>query len=368
MRSLNQYGETLIAVLGGGPAGLSAALRATELGFKVDLYEQKKIGSGIKCAEGFIDTLGILGKPEAGVLYRVKKAVLSAGKAHTVHFGKNCGFWMIDRTTWQRAMAKKARLAKVRIDEDFPIGRSQLWDIVNKYHYVIDASGAPSITSRVHGFVPAYLENASLLAQYLVEGDFSFIGKDTVKVGYEPHYIGYYYIFPKGPHLANVGVGRYNRGKRRGHIGLQRELDRILRKERIDGYRIRKKTSSFVPANRLGKLVWGKILLVGDAAALCSPLHGGGIDLACISGRTAADSIASNQVCKYPNRLMDVVGCKLSMERRICALWHTFGYSFLIGILKFPPLFRGIFFNKHPIPQILGIGGKKRWHSISSVN
>jgi flavin-dependent dehydrogenase len=125
MRSLKQYEDTLIAILGGGPAGLSAALHAAELGFKVDLYEQKKIGSGNKCVEGFIDTLIILGKPEAGVLYPVKKAVLSAGKAHTVQFGRNCGFWMIDRTTWQRAMAKRSRLAKVRVEEDFSIGKSQ---------------------------------------------------------------------------------------------------------------------------------------------------------------------------------------------------------------------------------------------------
>jgi flavin-dependent dehydrogenase len=55
-----------IAIIGGGPAGLSAAFRAAELGLKVVLYEKVKIGSHIRCAEGFLDSLKMIGRAGGG--------------------------------------------------------------------------------------------------------------------------------------------------------------------------------------------------------------------------------------------------------------------------------------------------------------
>jgi digeranylgeranylglycerophospholipid reductase len=352
-----------IAVIGGGPAGLSSAIRATELGVRVFLHEKGKIGHGIKCAEGFIDTLGVTGRPEAGVLFKVEKAIFFAGKEYQVHLLKDWGLWMIDRSTWQKELAKKAQQMGVSIKEDSPIDKDQLWEMLDTYEYIIDASGAPSVTSRIYGFVPMYVRNAALIAQYVIEGDFGFLDKNTIMAGYEPHYIGYYWVFPKGQNIANVGVGRFNVDKKNRGLHLNHELDRILKKVGLDGYKILRKFLSFCPSNSIDKLVWGNILLVGDAAALASPLHGAGMDMACISGSMAAETIASRQIQYYPARLWDIVGKKLTMEKRIFNLWCIFGYPFLIGVLKCPRLLAGIFFNKQPIPQILGFGGRRMFSS-----
>ncbi len=348
-----------IAIIGGGPGGLSAAIRAAELGLRVVLYEKGQIGSGIKCAEGFIDTLGILGRPEAGVIFKVAKAIFWADKEHYIHFPDDCGIWMIDRSTWQRSLAKRAHGLGVSTKEDYPIDKSRLLEMLDTYGYIIDASGAPSVTSRMYGFVPTYLKNTTLLAQYSVEGDFSFLGKNTIKIVYESHYVGYYWIFPKGQNIANVGVGRFHLNKANPKSHLKNELDRVLRKEGLDGYVIQKKVHSFTPSSSVTKLIWRNILLVGDAAALCSPLHGGGIDMACISGRLAAELIAANQISQYPARLWGIIGKKLAMEKRVRSLWHFFGYPFIRGILRYPGLGIGIIFNKRPIPQILGFGSKR---------
>jgi len=262
-----------IAIIGGGPGRLFAAIRAAELGLRVVLYEKGKIGCGIKCADGFIDTLGILGRPEAGVLFKVERAIVFAGKEYHVHFLEDHGIWMIDRSTWQKSLAKRAQALGVSIKEDSPIGKSQLLEMLDTYRYIIDASGAPSVTSRLYGFVHIYLEKASLLAQYVMEGDFSFLGENTIMTGYEPHYIGYYYIYPKGQNIANVGVGRFNLNRKSQSPHLKSELDRVLRKEGLDGYMIQKEVYSFSPSSSVNKLVWGNILLVGEAAALSSPVH-----------------------------------------------------------------------------------------------
>ena len=257
-----------IAIIGGGPGGLSAAIRAAELGLRVVLYEKGQIGCGIKCAEGFIDTLGILEKPEAGILFKVEKVIFVADKEHLVYFGDDYGIWMIDRGIWQRSLAKKARDLGVSVKEDNPIDKNRLQEMRDTHNYIIDASGAPSVTSRTYGFVSTYLKNATILAQYLVEGDFSFLGQKTGKIVYESHCVGYYWIFPKGQKIANVGVGRFYLHKKNRALNLNKELNDVLIKEGLDGYRILKKVQSFTPSTSLASLVWGNILMVGDAAAL----------------------------------------------------------------------------------------------------
>ena len=145
---------------------------------------------------------------------------------------------MIDRSTWQQGLAKKAQSMGVSIKKNFPVEKNQLPELLDTYEYIIDASGAPSVTSKIHGFVPKYIRNAGLIAQYVIEGDFGFLGKNTIMAGYEPHYIGYYWIFPKGKNIANVGVVRFNVDKKNMGLHLYLELDRILKKEGLDGYKI----------------------------------------------------------------------------------------------------------------------------------
>ena len=347
--------EKRIAIIGGGPAGLSAAIRAAEMSLEVHLFERGEIGSGISCAEGLIDTLGILNKPAAGVLFKVERVNFFAGRAHYVNLPENLGLWMIDRASWQKSLGKKASNLGVDIKENYPIDKEQLNCMMGDYGFVIDASGAPSLTSKVFGFLPDYPRNATLLAQYAVEGDFGFVGSNTILVGFDRRYIGYYYIFPNGPDIANVGVGWFNDAKKNRGVRLKRELDRLLRQQGLRDYRILNQFSSFTPSISINKLVWGNVLLVGDAAALCSPLHGGGMDMAWLSGRLAAELIASNRADRYPDRLWLVVKKKFTMEWRIGRLWQLVGYPAIACVLKNPELVKNIIFNKPPFPQLMGL-------------
>jgi digeranylgeranylglycerophospholipid reductase len=180
------------------------------------------------------------------------------------------------------------------------------------------------------------------------------VGPNTILVGYDRRYIGYYYIFPKGPDIANVGVGRLNDAKKNRGVRLKRELDRLLSQHGLCDYRILTQFSSFTPSISINKLVWGNVLLVGDAAALCSPLHGGGMDMACLSGRMAAELIASNRADRYPERLWQVVKKKFTMEWRIGRLWQLVGYPGIACILKNPELAKNIVFNRPPLSRLIG--------------
>ncbi|MCL6559249.1 MAG: NAD(P)/FAD-dependent oxidoreductase [Firmicutes bacterium] len=284
-----------VLVIGGGPGGLFAAAEAVGRGFDVTLMEKGKIGEDIRCAEGFFDVQKLLGRPCAGVRFKVDELIFEVRSTYRID-ARSLNLWMIDRRTWQKELSRRAIEKGVRIMENTPVLPNDLKKLKTEYDFIIDASGAPSVTSRALGFSNFYVQNSGKTVQYLVEGDFSHIG-NALKVGFLPDFWGYYWIFPmgedeQGRQTANVGIGDFNPLSPRN---LRKMLDEIIKKEGLDDgkHKIVKVLGGICPTRMPEKLVCDNILLVGDAAGLTSPLHGGGIDMAVLSGITAARALAS---------------------------------------------------------------------------
>lgn len=323
-----------ICILGGGPAGLAAATQGAKLGYDVVLFEKNCIGDDIRCAEGYIDTLGLLGKPRAGTRFRVKSIVFQTDHAYELDVSANQGFWMIDRREWQVDFAQRAKELGVKIYEKTRIRPEDLDKLQGEYDYLIDATGVQPVTAKRWGFIKEYRDSCAVTVSRVLRGDFSSL-YEKIKVGLEPHYHGYYWIFPKDRDLANVGIGCFNYDPYApGKINLWRELERIMRKEGIKDYEVLRSFGGSLPVRMLDRVVYGNIILVGDAGGLCSPLHGGGIDLACISGKMAIDAIHRGRVEQYRQDLWEVVGSKIELEREIVRIWQSCSYSDLDAILK----------------------------------
>lgn len=318
-----------VCVVGGGPAGLFAAIEAAKRGFSVTLYEMGEIGENIKCAEGFLDSLNILGEPEAGVRFKVREMVVRGKETYTIDMSP-INLWMIDRKEWQKYLGEKAQRMGVEISENHPISPDDLERIKKEFRWIIDASGVFSVTSKLYGFKHFYTANSGVTVQYVMEGDFSYL-KERILAGIEPHYTGYYWIFPKGPQIANVGMGvlRYKKG-----MVLRNELERIVEKEGLKSYRILRSFGGLCPIAIPGRIVYDNILLAGDACGLTSPLHCGGIDLACISGMTAAAVIAEDRVSGYKDELWKVIGDKITLERELFEFWDSRGYDTVDALIR----------------------------------
>lgn len=317
-----------LLVIGGGPAGLTAACEAADRGFDVVLMEKGKVGENIRCAEGFFDVLKLLQKPCAGVLFKVDTLILEARDTYKLDVG--ClNLWMLDRKTWQRELSHRAKEKGVTILEDSQVAPERLKELKAKYDYIIDASGAPSVTSRALGFSKFYKEHSAKTVQYVIEGDFSYLGK-SLKAGFMPGFWGYYWIFPKGQdesgrETANVGIGNFNGDVRQN---LWAMLDYVLGKEGLKGnkYKIIHKNGGICPTRPLDKLVYDNILLVGDAAGLTSPLHGGGIDMAVLSGITAAKVLGENPA-KYETDLRKMLYWRLQIEGLLAREWSRRNFT-----------------------------------------
>lgn len=309
---------TKVLVIGGGPGGLWAAIESKLKGFHVTLMEKGKIGENIRCAEGFYDTMKILEKPEHGICFSVEEIIVEAKSTHRID-AKPLNIWMIDRSKWQKSLGKKARDLGVNIKQDTKVEPEDLQKFKKDYDFIIDASGAPSVTSRVYGFSNFYKEHSGKTVQYLIEGDFSHIGK-CIKVGLLPNFWGYYWIFPKGNDLANVGVGNFKPDQEEK---LWDRLDKAMKKEGVLGnnYRSIKRTGGICPNKMPPKLKYDNIFLVGDAAGLTSPLHGGGIDTALISAKESIKAVTHNPD-QYEESIRKTLYKKFQFEELLTLAWR----------------------------------------------
>jgi len=330
-----------LLVIGGGPAGLFAALEAADRGLDVTLMEKGKIGEDIRCAEGFFDVLKLLGKPCAGVRFKVETLIFKARDTYTFDAGF-LNLWMIDRSTWQTELSRKAREKGVDIRENSPVTPKELKELKAQYDYIIDASGAPSVTSRAFGFSNFYKSHSAKTVQYTMQGDFSHLGK-SLKAGFLPDFWGYYWIFPKGKdehgrETANVGIGNFNPG---AQYKLWEMLDDVLKKEKLNGedYKIIGRAGGICPYLPPDKLAYDNILLVGDAAGLTSPLHGGGIDMAVISGITAAKALGEDPR-RYEADLKKLLNKRLRIEGLIAKEWSKSDFTSFNHMLKVVYKFR----------------------------
>ncbi|MFW5984714.1 MAG: FAD-binding protein [Halanaerobiaceae bacterium] len=308
--------STRIGIIGAGPAGLSAALAAAEKDVSVTLWEKGNIGDNINCAEGFFDIRKMLSCPRSGVQFAVNKMIVQVKEEYMFDVSE-MNLWMIDRQKWQKSLAEEARQKGVRIYENQKKCPDDLDDLKKDFDYIFDASGIPSVTSLKYDFRNIYSKDALYTAQYRVKGDFSKY-KNAIKVVLLPEEKGYGWVFPRGKDEANVGVGlfKFTTGKSPGRE-LELALENFYAEEKSDDFLITSKTGGICPNVLPQPIIYDNIVLTGDAAGLTSPLHGGGIDLAVLSGKLASDLVAGSSINLYSQKLKEVIEDKKNVENAI---------------------------------------------------
>lgn len=310
-----------IAVIGAGPGGLYAALAAADRGIKVDLLEKRKVGEGIVCGECIFDSLRIMTRPGPGFLRPVDEVIFQGRKPYAFPLSRHRPLWMLDRKTWQQDLARQARDRGVAVYENSKVAPADLRRLQKDYDWVIDASGAPSLTSRLYQFSADYFKDYLLAYQLVVKGEFhklwprifvSFL--PDVPAQFQPAYA---WVFPKDAQTANVGIVCTVRGKLdRDQVNLKDRLADVLRAEGLSDAPVLEKGGGMATGRTPGLLVYENVLLAGDAAGLTSALHGGGIDLACLSGVLAASAVGEGQsgVDGYAQTLKDYLRERNALE------------------------------------------------------
>ncbi|HJQ93337.1 MAG TPA: NAD(P)/FAD-dependent oxidoreductase, partial [Candidatus Thermoplasmatota archaeon] len=115
---------------------------------------------------------------------------------------------------------------------------------------------------------------------------------------------GYAWIFPKGENVANVGIGILAKESEWGNRA-QDYLDRWIERnpQLFQKASITEINGSGIPvSSRVPEPVGDGVMLVGDAAQLVNPIHGGGIIIAMraalIAGRVGGEALRKGDLSK----------------------------------------------------------------------
>jgi digeranylgeranylglycerophospholipid reductase len=294
-------------VIGAGPAGTCLAKKLAENGFSVKVYDKRaEIGSPKRCGEGLSEaSQNFVGKiPDRCIAQRMKGARLYAPNGRYLDAILTEGGFILERKVFDKWLAEEAAKAGAFVQSGTFIsgllkddkgyftgvkGEFMGNTFEEKARVVVCATGAESpIRNQALGvFSKANLVDSCI--QYEMTNvdmvpDMIHIYLSSVLA---PR--GYVWVFPKGEHRANVGLGIIPQEKKPG------EYMQLFFKEHpeIAKGSILEVNAGCVPVGGMVKdMVANGFVLCGEAANHVNPIHGGGIKEAVISGQMAADVIA----------------------------------------------------------------------------
>jgi len=292
-----------IAIIGGGPGGLSTALHAAKAGARVALFERKQTwGAPVQCAGYAPRLLGrILPFTQEAIRSRVDHLAL-------YHNGENIALvkspgYILRRELLEAQAAAAAAEAGVTCFQPARVQEVYENGLVFEYEgtvrearcaILIGADGPRSMVRKAMGLpdqpLAMGLEYELSLRESLADAEIYF----------EPAFgAGYAWIFPHDDGTAGVGLaldpGQYQDLRPMLHEWIGRMSHRIL-----DG-KPRRIIAGPVPiGGPVEHTVERAMLLVGDAAGQTNPLTGAGIFNAAvcgeIAGRNAARAIAQEDL------------------------------------------------------------------------
>jgi geranylgeranyl diphosphate/geranylgeranyl-bacteriochlorophyllide a reductase len=301
-----------VVVVGGGPAGATAATDLARLGSKVCLLDRagriKPCGGAIppKLIEEFVI-------PDSLLVARVNSARMISPSHAAVDMPIEGGFvGMVDRETFDEWLRLRARAAGAELRHGVFEQITRDFDGVAIVHYLPKTEGAAAGTASL----PRRVRARAIIG---ADGAMSAVAKQAVpgaeRIRYvaayheivriprsdtqecagtrcEVYYQGrlspdfYAWIFPHGA-TASVGVGSASKGfSLRGAVGELRAMSELAGAETI------RREGAPIPMKPLRRWDNGlDVVLAGDAAGVVAPASGEGIYYAMAGGRFAAAAV-----------------------------------------------------------------------------
>lgn len=322
--------NTDMAVVGGGPIGLTTARIAAELGADVTLFERKQEGDEPSCCTGLVSpqTLPTLGVSSASILRDISAVRIHLPSRRWIDLrADDVKAVVIDRRTLEAELLALARQAGVNIcfgTEVIGAEQGRLTIRSGRQTQTITATiiiGADGSRSRVADWFslgqPAHVVTA---AQVELEEIPTRPDQVDVFVGQNvsPGFYGWSVA-------AEEGITRIGLGVMPSHSPAP-FLDRLLTEHRGTDIRIRARSAGLIPVSPSPRSAAKGVLLVGDAAGHVKPLSGGGLYTgglcARIAGKTAARTVGSGSkapdlMAAYPHRCLEAIGRELAFGRSI---------------------------------------------------
>jgi menaquinone-9 beta-reductase len=314
-----------ILVIGGGPAGAGAAIRAAQAGAKVTVFEKGAFGRDKVCGDGLtpraVAALQEL-KLNTDGAHRIDGLRMIAHKTQrelqwpaSARFPGYGAVW--PRKTFDAYLMKSASDAGAEMlyeHEAEPIlaagssssatGPRVIGVRANGREWqsdsVIIAAGAPGAINKMLGAERNHDEPFGLAIRAYAESprhaDRMLESCLTLKDEHGTPIPGYGWMFPAGDGTVNIGVGALSTMKGFKKLNLNKLLDSyagLVRRPWSLGPYIDRPRAWRLPMSTMRRHGDGWVA-IGDAAGLVNPMNGEGIDYGLESGMLAADLMLAN--------------------------------------------------------------------------
>lgn len=338
-----------VIIVGAGTAGCLAAKTTAEAGLKVCIIERKRreeIGEkvcGDALGEHHLKTLG-LEQPRGGELEkRIEGIKIYSPDMETVFTIAHEDFvgYLLNRRLFGQWLLGKAEKSGAKlldrtlsleptVEKGFVTGVSAKnlktgENLQLKGKVVLDASGFLAVVRRklpMEMGLENEVDNEDVEACYR---EIRELKQETENSSYCQIYLdqkvtpgGYTWIFPKGGAKANVGLGVCMRGEFPNP--KKQFYNHVLKKPLLEGSLLLSAGAWYDPTRRpLSNMVGNGVALLGDAACLVNPIHGGGIGPSMLSGylagKTVIEALEEGDATRealwlYNRRYMETYGAK----------------------------------------------------------
>lgn len=273
-----------VVIVGAGPGGTSAAMALAGSGLDVlvlDRLDGDRHDTYHRiCGEAVSDRMfSRLGWRPSEVRARVDSIRISMPGGAVIDIpASGC---ILDRPTMLREMRERcdAEFAKASVASVSEADGSYVLTMTDgsriSCRYLIGADGAHSVVRRdVFGLGPTA---RMPIVNCIAEGDGGTVLDFTVGQGIVA---GYTWRFPSAPGLVSVGFPAGFRDPR--------EVDGLVSWHARD-----------LPYGTIRDCVRGRCLLVGDSACMANPMCYGGIGIAMVAGREAAEAVIAGRPQRY---------------------------------------------------------------------
>ncbi|MGC8816653.1 MAG: geranylgeranyl reductase family protein [Candidatus Hadarchaeum sp.] len=304
-----------VVVVGAGPAGSVAAYAAAKGGASVLMLDRRReIGVPVQCGEALsedvLNEMGIKPDPSWAVNpTNAVKIVSPSGIAVRISERRVTGKvgYILNRKVFDKYLAVRAAEAgaDVRVGtyvyglmmKDGEVrgvrARGVEGGLEVEAKVVIAADGVGSRVARWAG-----MNTAIKLDDFESGVQFQMVGVDFEAPTMLEFYLssqiapgGYAWVFPKGEHLANVGLGVLGSRAERRAIDYLRDF--VAHNPALAKGKVVEINAGGIPVSGpLKETVKGNVVLVGDAARQVNALTGGGIDSAMRAGQIAGEVVA----------------------------------------------------------------------------
>jgi digeranylgeranylglycerophospholipid reductase len=309
-----------LVVVGGGPAGSSAAFAAAKNGIKVALLEKENSIAETVRTSGvtWIQNIKEFGIPD-DCFNPIKNFSFCSPNNEVTISDTVARAAVLDVRKTYRWLAKEAEqsgadiFVKMNVDEVLKNEKGDIAGVKGKgpdgtvtFHskIVIDASGFTSTVCKAMGFATQW-KRFGAGAEYEVEVENVDPQTWWLMVGQQYSPAGYAWIFPLGNNRVRIGVGV---GKPESNVDPTQRLKEIMEKRLGPISKLGKMTPiefhyGLIPNDGLSrKTVFNNLILVGDSAGQANPLVLEGIRYAIkfgrVAGKVSADAIKSGKTDK----------------------------------------------------------------------